>query len=62
MSLTNRFYHEGEDKENINVQNVQVMYPHKKKIEKKSVGKRMMSNKTVQAIKKLTLDLKQKIQ
>lgn len=61
MSLTNIFYQEGEDKENVNVQNVQVLCPHKKKIEKKSVGKRMMSSKTVQAIKKLTLDLKQKI-
>ena len=44
MNLTN--FEPGEDKENVNTQNVQ-MPPTKKKIEKKSVSKRYKNAKTV---------------
>lgn len=59
MNLTN--FDTCEDKENINNSNVVMPISMKKKIEKKSVTKRYKNPKTVEAIKRLTLDLKLKI-
>lgn len=54
--------HQDHNKENINCQNSQQnTFVLKKKIEKKMTPKRYMTNKTMQAIRRLTLDLQQKI-
>lgn len=59
MNLTN--LESCEDKENINNGNLLMPSTMKRKIEKKTVTKRYKNAKTVEAIKRLTLDLKLKI-
>lgn len=60
MNLTN--FGSDFDKENHNFQNYQPpVFPLKKKIDKKSLINRYKNEKTVLAIRRLTLDLKKKI-